>query len=108
MQLQSPQRTQDCSCVRRNLFLKILPRSVIVIGNSQPPTRVDITDVVALSAQCGDQNGHALERLLKGTYIGNLRPDVNAYSRHFQIRFLRGPCVERSRLRNGNAELVLM
>ena len=59
-------------------------------------------------AQHADEIGHALQRLLKRADIGDLRPDVDAHSSHRQIRLLRRLRVERPRLGNRHAELVLM
>src|ERR1035438_1607667 len=106
MQLQSAQWTQHRFCVCSNLFLEILLRSLV--RNPQSSTRVDITDVVPLFAQCGDQIGHVLERLLKGTHIGDLRANVNAYTSDLQIGTLPGLRVEHPGLGNRYAELVLM
>src|ERR1039458_1420408 len=106
MQLQAAQRTKHRPRVRRNLFLKTLLRSLV--GNPQAAAGVDVANVVPLFAQGADQIGHTLERLLKCTDIGNLRPDVDAHPGYFQIWLLRGLRVERPRLGNRYPELVLM
>src|ERR1035441_1300197 len=106
MQFHSAQRSKHRLRVRRDLLLETVLRSVV--RNSQAPTRVDIAEVVALLAQCANQIGYALKRLLKGTDIGDLRPDVDAYSRNFQIRLLSGLKSEGLRLGNRHAEFVLV
>src|SRR5271165_1291468 len=106
MQFQSAQRSEYRPCVRRNLFLKT--RLCSLVGNPQAPARIHIANIVPQSTQRSNQVSHALERLLKTTDIGNLRPDVNAHSSHFETWLKRGPSVERERLGNRHAELVLM
>src|SRR5579863_1550044 len=102
MNLQAAQRSDYSSSVTRNRIKKI--RILILIIDAQAAARIDVVDLVSIGAQLANQGGDAIDSLCEGCSIGNLRADVNADARYFQITRGGGLGIEFASATNGDTE----
>src|SRR5579863_3700726 len=107
MHLQTFQRSGQGIRIGSNLFGKTWP-ALILIGNAETATRVDVLDLVAIRPQCPYQFCHSLHGCRERFHIGDLGTDVYTDAGNFEGFVLRRSKVQSARSLDGYAEFVLM
>ena len=79
-----------------------------VVRDSQPTSKIQILQSQTFTLQFQNEVANALECLFERTHFGDLRSDVARDADDVQIRGLTQASVQRSRLRQADAKLVLM
>src|ERR1700684_3478385 len=107
MNVQTLERGQQCFCVGPNLLDKS-GHAVILISDTKPTTRIDVSDSVTVPPKNSRQLSHSLHGGREWLHICNLRANVHADPGDLQRLHFRRTTVKRASIFNGDAELVLM
>ena len=64
---------------------------ILLVGDAQSTTGIDVANIVSLGAQDRTRRCHALHGFAEGLNVGDLRADVHAHAGGFQVRASREP-----------------
>jgi hypothetical protein len=105
VEMKAAEGLQDLLRVLRGVSGEIGQGTGLVV-DSQPSTRVDVTNVVSRRTQLLDEAHHSPHRQPERSHLHDLRPDVYAHTCHIQITAGRCPWIKPPSLLDGNAKLV--